>query len=173
MRLTIAPREPRRCAVCHADLSAPSSRCARCGTALHEECWEFVRVCPTLGCAPRISIALATVLRPRGAAAHHFIAWLVMLAITWAGLAIIVPAFEKMFRETGVSLSDGTQMLVALSHAVWWAGPSALGLTMVAYRRRRSPMVRHALVAGAVLCFVLCLLAVPMLFQPLCGMQRL
>jgi type II secretory pathway component PulF len=97
-----------------------------------------------------------------------------MLAITWAGLALIVPAFEKMFHETGVCLPEVTQALISLSHVAWWAGPLALGLTTVAYRRRRSPLVRHALVGATLLCFALCAVAIPVLFMPLCSLgQRL
>jgi hypothetical protein len=41
---------PQRCPFCHADLAGQRTRCARCGTPHHVECWEDHGRCSVHGC---------------------------------------------------------------------------------------------------------------------------
>jgi hypothetical protein len=49
----LSESEPaRRCALCHGELDGETARadCSRCGTVLHEACWNELGRCPVLGC---------------------------------------------------------------------------------------------------------------------------
>ncbi|HZU98056.1 MAG TPA: hypothetical protein VFF73_15235, partial [Planctomycetota bacterium] len=39
-----------RCAYCHADAGRSPVECSRCKTLLHEDCFDILGKCPTLGC---------------------------------------------------------------------------------------------------------------------------
>src|SRR5438477_279959 len=88
--------------------------CRACFTALHDECWDDAGVCPTLGCATwmrRIRIL------PRRIVASWWLlsAWLGIFGITAAIYICVIPAFAKMFQETGLSLPWPTEFVVGLS----------------------------------------------------------
>jgi type IV pilus assembly protein PilC len=52
-------------------------------------------------------------------------------ALMIAGVLIfIVPIFEKMFRQLGGKLPAPTQVIVNVSHQIWWLGPLLIGLTI-------------------------------------------
>jgi hypothetical protein len=178
--LRVAPRSaPVRCAFCHDDADPSARTCERCGTLLHGDCWELARLCPSLGCAPRLRQALVRLVpRVEGASRELFVSWLLATAIVWATLVFVWPSFDRMYSETGICLPDLTAAVVALSRfATSLPGTivaaHALPASVAAYRRWRH---RAALRRFLVACLWLEVAYVPIAFfaafTPLCQITQ-
>ncbi len=129
--------------------------------------------CPTLGCSRFLKIPLIRVLPRRvQASIALLIYWLVAFSGVVFTLDFVVPAFQKMFTETGLSLPALTELLVSVSYyassipgmivsAAIFAG------SVAAFRKHRAHRgLRHALVfssLGATAFFPFALMA---LFLP-------
>lgn len=139
VRVSLRPRsDPSRCARCLDDLDAEPWRCPTCSTAVHAECRLEWSPCPTLGCLTRVSpgprgeltIRLAERRRWVGRAIDALASACdrVMLYGTPLGvgafLAGVVPAFQRMVREVGVSLHPATEATLWLGG--WAATPVGL-----------------------------------------------
>jgi hypothetical protein len=108
----------------------------------------------------------------RGASRWHLGFWLATYAAVFATLVGVVPAFQKMFTETGITLPAPTEVLVAVSA---FAG-TPLGLVLgalvmagsvAAFRRyRQRPAVRRALVVLTLLALAYFPFAMWALFLP-------
>lgn len=134
----------RRCAWCHDEVEATRA-CTTCLTGLHPDCWLEAGRCPTLGCSPpaRVPDASRLVLA----------VWLATLGAGWFGLARVLPAFDRVFREVGVDLPWLTEALLALGRAA--AHPAGTALfaagalaSVAAGRRAGATALRTLTVAG-------------------------
>jgi hypothetical protein len=175
LKVTARPSSDLRCAFCHGPLSTEATPCRACSTALHDECWDDAGVCPTLGCA-----TWARMIRiiPRRIVASWWLlgAWLTAFAFAEVALVLVIPAFEKMYRETGLCLPALTEMLVLLSQFTRtplgaFAAVALPSLSVAVFvRRRTSRWLRPALYAATWLLIGLTLLMPFALFLPLCNM---
>jgi hypothetical protein len=175
MHLTVVPRMEvvaLRCAYCHGDLGA-GKRCPACSTLLHDDCWILAEFCPTLGCRPPLRILLREALRRApGATVWNLGWWLAVFSAVWVSLIGVVPAFEKMFTETGLSLPGATEALVAVSRFArsplgLWAATVLLVGSVAAFRQARSsPAVRRSYVALTLMGLAFFPFAVVALFLP-------
>ncbi len=175
VKVTVRPSSDLRCAFCHGELTEEPRPCRACFTALHDECWEDAGICPTLGCATWSSFGARIRIFPRVVVASW---WLFGLALTSAAtvlgiLTLIVPAFTKMFTDTGLSLPGPTEGLVNLSRfACSWPGALVIGaslpLSVVGFRRwRRTRWLAPLLHASFWLTAAFIGLTVVALFSPL------
>ena len=58
-------------------------------------------------------------------------------------IIFIVPIFEKMFKQLGGDLPLPTQIMVSLSHNMWWALPIMLVVLVGGWRAYRSAVLRN------------------------------
>jgi type IV pilus assembly protein PilC len=64
---------------------------------------------------------------------------LIFAALLGAGvLVFIVPVFEKMFKQLGGALPLPTQIMVNMSHSMWWLGPLVIALAVFGLRAYRT-----------------------------------
>ncbi len=59
-------------------------------------------------------------------------------------IIFIVPIFEKMFKQLGGDLPLPTQIMVSLSHSMWWLMPLGLVAAVIAFRAYRHAVRRSA-----------------------------
>lgn len=114
LKVTPRPSSDLRCAFCHGELAQEARPCRACFTALHDECWDDAGVCPTLGCATWNRL-IRIIPRHVGATWSLLVFWLLAFGVLAAVYVGIVPAFAKMFRETGISLSSIAECVVYAS----------------------------------------------------------
>lgn len=182
--IKLSPRESDdlRCAFCHGPLEVEPRPCRSCFTQLHDECWDEAGVCPTLGCATWMRLAIR--IAPRIALASWWLlgAWLVAFAVCDAIAVGIVPAFAQMFRDTGFCLPALTECVVATSNFACSplgyvaAGAVVVGSIVVFRRHRCWPHMRATLSTLVFLCIAAAGLTAYSLFLPLvncCGFQKL
>jgi hypothetical protein len=178
MQLRIVPRleVALRCAYCHDDLGE-GRRCPLCAVSLHDDCWLLAGLCPTLGCRPPLRILVQAMLaRAPGASRWHLFWWLAIFVAIWATLIGVVPAFDKMFSETGLCMPDSTQTLISLSRLACSPVGVVLGIlvalaSVLAFRRWRTrPSLRQSLVGLSWLGVAFFPFAVVALFSPLTQM---
>lgn len=127
-----------RCPYCHDTLGTEvASPCSFCGTRLHAGCWSEVGPCPTLGCfprRPRLKIVLGPA-RARGARLGGLLSG-AFGATLWMGTARVIPAFARMFEETGISLPASSELLLSVPGWAWWL-LAALSLVVMTLKDRR------------------------------------
>ncbi|MGE0711051.1 MAG: hypothetical protein AB7N76_28600 [Planctomycetota bacterium] len=163
------PSPALRCAYCHDDLAEePGQGCARCGTRLHLECWEEVGLCLTLGCSPLRPRVVVHLQPGRFRCEEDSVLVAGLGAVIWFACAQALPAFVKMFAETGICLPPSTELLVAVPTWVWWVASPMWFLALIWKDRF---VRRERLGLNLALLLLLCLTAagiVVSLFLPLC-----
>lgn len=117
-----------------------------------------------------------TEVSPEGARVSHLLSWLIGLATVVVGLVGTVPPFEKMFAETGISLTPITRALLSVSQwARSWEGVAgvvavALASVVIFAAKRESPNLRRMLVALSTLCVLSIPVGIYAVFVSLLGM---
>jgi hypothetical protein len=114
----------------------------------------------------------------RGADGWALVSWLVIFAAVWATLCGVVPAFDKMFTEVGLSLPVPTEALVRASRFAGTPLGLVVGVAVVlasvgVSRRLREPWVGWAFAILTVFGVAFFPFALLTLLSPLCGFQKL